>query len=260
MIPALWTIIIVFGVASLLLLFFYKVMDKEYCKYMALVASSIALFAVVTKFAYDLIPGFFQKEKGFKNHENLYMEMGGRYLGRYLSIRKDKPKNGMVVIINYPRGFPASKYSSWIIEGFKRGFQENGNLLEISAVEEAIPQDNSINWFSAEEFDRIILSHPDAGTFISLVGLPHDLHNVRSQDKLEKMPRLVFFGGDLEYLGKAIEYDLVTAAVVRTPGSSLGASSPPKPENVETEFFERFILVDSRNIRSTEYVFPVFFK
>ncbi len=260
MINFLWGLIIFFGISAFIFLFIYKLYDKNFCKYLALFCSVIAFISVAFKFTIELFPGLLYKEKKFKHFEDAYLEMSGKYTARYISSKMREKNNKSVIIIDYPDYFATSQYTKYIINGLKKGFSENNESFQIKAVEKATPKDNSIFWFTAEEFDRIVMKNKDSAIFISLVGLPGDLHNIKCQDQLDALPSFIFFGGNLEYLKKAIEYDLVSAAIIRTPGSTLASSRPPTPGKEESEFFEKFIIIDSNNIRLAEYVFPVLFK
>ncbi|HRR07049.1 MAG TPA: hypothetical protein P5105_07175, partial [Victivallales bacterium] len=237
-----------------------KIYEKNFAKYFASFFSVISLCLVILKFSIDLFPAYFFKTKDFKHYEDAYLELGGKYVGKYILQKLIKKKETNIVIIDYPKYFAASKYTKYLIKGFEEAFYKaKKDKIQIK-IEETIPKDNSIFWLSAEEFDRIVLAHPEADIFISLVGLPYDIENIKCQDNLKNMPYFIFFGGNLEYLKTAIEYDLVAAAIVRLPGSSLAGNKPPSEDKEEIEFFERFILIDRDNMRYAEYVFPVLFK
>jgi hypothetical protein len=258
---ALNIVLIVAGVTCLIALIVHKNTESSYSRRTAFVAALVILAAIALGIAHHAATGENPLARTSNHrHEREYMRLGGFYLGQYLQYADFSDTRGKVLVLGYPPDFPliGAEYSNDIVAGLRDGLASHG-LLSLEAVEYAQPANRSRTWLTAAEFDRMIKAHPEAGIVVSLVGLPADPENVTFWEE-PNPPRFVFFGGNLENLQEAVQRKFVLAVVTFVPGIPVGGKNPPDPKQIETEFFDRFLLITPQNLEMTKEVFPVLFK
>jgi hypothetical protein len=192
--------------------------------------------------------------------ENEYMELAGEYVVDFLKTGKyRKSKKKKILIIDYPENkkLPGHEMSEAIIKGIERGLK--GSEFEIEAIERPkIEKRLSGYWLSPGEFDRMIMSHPNAGFVISLVGLPRMLGKV-TYWRQKEAPKLLMVRGNISRMEAAFHYKAVVGAMVFMPGSSFKFAKKLSEGNKEDLFYEYFIFVTPQNFKQVKMEFPELF-
>jgi hypothetical protein len=252
--------LIVAGVTCLIALIVHKNTDSSHSRRVAFLAALVILAVLGTDSIRNVASGWNPLSTDNRRHAREYMRMGGFYLGQYLQYADSTDERGKILVLGYPDDFPlvGAEYSNDIIAGLRDGLASHG-LLSLEAVEYAQPANRSRTWLTAAEFDRMIKAHPEVGMVVSLVGLPADPENVTFWNE-PNPPRFVLFGGNLEHLQEALRRKFILAVVTFVPGVPVGGDRPPDPKQIETEFFDRFLLITPQNMEMTKEIFPVLFK
>lgn len=263
-----WIFYIVVLVSGLLICFFFikgKVENSDFSLKVSLFFSIALILIVLTKIFIEISGISFENRSKYLKNQHEYMELGGKYLGAYLSRLENKDiKSDKILIIDYPENFyligSQVEFVGDILKGLESGLKSGGGRYKISKVAKVSGEKEGIFWLKAAEFDRIILENQDAGIIVSLVGIPSDYENMSFQDKMENPPKFVFFGGDVRLLHPAIKSGTVLAVINLCPGKSLGSSKKPDMNNIEESFFDNFILIEPGSVDFAREAFPVLFK
>jgi len=162
---------------TLLLLIYipFRKSESPVYKVVVMIISIFILSLVVYDIAISIMAG--KEEVSAKKHRE-YMTLAGDILGKQLKFSEYDDKRTKVLIIDFPVNtkLPRSGVSKNIITGLEKGLKLSG--FSISAVERVEPSKSNDYWLSAQEFDRIIKKHQEAGLVISLVGLPKNVQAV----------------------------------------------------------------------------------
>ncbi len=257
---ALTLALIMAGTTCLIALIVHKSTGSSHSRRVALFAALAILVTLGVRGARSFSNALHPEGTAGTRHEREFMRMGGFYLGQYLQYAAHADERDKVLVLDFPEDFSlvGGEYSRDVIDGLRDGLASHG-LLAIAAIEHPHSANRSRSWLTAAEFDRIVKAHPEAGIVVTLVGLPADPENVTLWAD-ETPPRLVIFGGNLENLQEAIRRRFVLAAVTFVPGVRLGGRRPPDPQRLESEFFDRFLLVTPENLDMTMEIFPGLFK
>jgi Ca2+/Na+ antiporter len=242
------------------LIFFYRRM-KVTLSHKDNVIVQLLCVGILLLFYVKLFSLIFAKDEKAEllKKENEYMELAGEYVIGCLKSGYIKSKKKKILIIDYPdnKKLPGHDMSASIIRGIERGLEGSG--FEIEAIEKPVfSRDPSRYWLSAQEFDRMIMSHPDAGFVISLVGLPRMLGEVTYWRK-KGAPKLLMVRGNISRMELAFKYKAVIGAMVFMPGSSFKFAKKLTEQNKEDQFYEYFIFVTPYNFKDVKMDFPELF-
>ena len=111
---------------------------------------------------------------------------------------------------------------------------------------------------SADAFDKLAGQHPQAGLFVSLIGLPANVKELRCWQ--DEKPKFALLLPDLRFVGNAaavkqsLQKGKIAAMVLQKPGA------PSLHHGVsQTDFDQLFILVTADNIERTMLDYPQLF-
>lgn len=227
--------IIISGILSFLFLILYKLKEKHVYCMLSLFFSLVILISLLIKLTISCFD-LGGKSSRYLRYEREYMELGGKYLGLYLSRIKIDTKSNEILVIDFPEDMKilasGADFSGDVIKGIKDGLKERQSKYSVKTVVKANAKDNSATWFKAAEFDKIMLDNKDTGIVISLVGYPPDFENIRFTEQMESVPKFIFFGGRLSTLDPAIRAKMVLAVLTLVPGKSLGKRKKPDFNNI----------------------------
>jgi hypothetical protein len=158
------------------------------------------------------------------------------------------------------------------IEGFGKGMSDN-LVLEAVAFPELKPEARGnprsvfidgetttpLSFLVAESaFDNLAAQHPQCGLFVSLIGLPQNVTQLRCWQ--EEKPKFALLLPDLRFVGnaaavkQAVRRGKVTAMVLQKPGA------PNVHRGISEKDFDRlFILVTAENVDRAMVDYPQLF-
>lgn len=161
------------------------------------------------------------------------------------------------------------------ISGLKKGFGPKGTVQvvfpDLKPEAQADPRSVAIDpesptplsYLVAEDaFDKLAAQHPNCDIFVSLIGLPISLNQVRAWQPDEK----VRFGlllpdlraiGDAAAVQKALKSGKLAAFVLNKPGAP--DSRERLSGNLQTDFDKRFLLITAANIDEALQKYPQLF-
>jgi hypothetical protein len=202
-------------------------------------------------------------------------ELATRRLGEYLA---QKFPGQRALLISNPFTENATTASEIVatekagIDGFKKGLGDK-LVLEAVAFPELKPEARTnpravfidgetttpLSFLvSPDAFDKLASQHPHAGLFVSLIGLPANVKDLRCWQ--EEKPKFALLLPDLRFVGNAmavkqsLQKNKIAAMVLQKPGS------PSLHRGVsQTDFDRLFILVTAENIERTMLDYPQLF-
>ena len=158
------------------------------------------------------------------------------------------------------------------IDGFKKGMGDK-LVLEAVAFPELKPEARTnpravfidgetttpLSFLvSADAFDKLAGQHPQAGLFVSLIGLPANVKELRCWQ--DEKPKFALLLPDLRFVGNAaavkqsLQKGKIATMVLQKPGA------PSLHRGVsQTDFDQLFILVTAENIERTMIDYPQLF-
>ncbi len=201
-----------------------------------------------------------------KSRSVVRRELAMQVLGEYLAT---KSPGARVLVLSNPftqkSGQPKDVYTfeSAGVRGLKKGL---GKQLTLDAVVYPtlnplalqnpaailMPPNTStpLSYLTAEgAWDQILGQYPNAGVWVSLVGLPADLHSL--QIWKGPSPKLALLLPDLSIVGdstailKAFQSGKLSAVVLSRPGTEPEGDKVEK--DLKQEFDKRFVLVTAEN-------------
>ena len=112
-------------------------------------------------------------------------------------------------------------------------------------------------WFTAKTFDQLIKKHAkDCDLVISTIGLPQDFGRMAFWT-MKKRPKLALTSCSVYNLRRALERGAVIGAVSYDPTKPY--DEDPAPEDPETAFQKRYLLLTPKNTKSIAQQHPSLF-
>jgi hypothetical protein len=202
-------------------------------------------------------------------------ELATRRLGEHLA---EKFPGQRALLISNPFTTNANTASDIVatekagIDGFKEGLKDN-LVLETVAFPELKPEARTnpravfidgetttpLSFLvSPDAFDKLASQHPQCSLFVSLIGLPANVKELRCWQ--EEKPKFALLLPDLRFVGNAtavkqsLQKGKITAIVLQRPGAPSVHSGVS-----QTDFDRLFILVTAENIERTMLDYPQLF-
>ncbi len=132
-----YILLLLSGLLCFIYLAIFKIKEKEVHQNLSLSFAICLILLIGGRFACDSISSAWKRESKSEKITRAIMEMGGFYLGKYISDLKIDIGRKKILIIDYPSDIKlyGSGYSSSVIEDIRRGLKSGS--FSISSVENA---------------------------------------------------------------------------------------------------------------------------
>lgn len=197
------------------------------------------------------------RETKLKKREYSYSATRAFMIDKFLKTQPELKKKPVKALIYTLKGYENNPRLFDLVKALEELFEP---AIKCTIAPISLPDEKMHHYdqMEASHFDKIMTKHNDCDIIISTIGLPEDVENMDLwRIDCEKAPISIILDGSLKDISKYVENDQIQMLIINRLDAEITAK--PIPDDPETAFNERYLIVTPENIKQIKNKFKQLF-